>query len=225
MTPTKSTKTSVVEANSDLQIVLAEYGHQHDKLKSSKDTVNQSLTLYLSLMAFLVPVAGSALAVGLFNSQDVASILSAICLLAASASVFTLMRTYQARIEQTDAEKALSRLRNFILTTHPNLKKYYSGPSNDDWPTPYTNRWASSSFWGWLALAFMSGVFTALSTLAFMVLAFPLAAVIFRWAIPLIAGMCVFLFCYWWLDRKLKYRAILDVPNFPAEIRKNKPAS
>jgi hypothetical protein len=176
-------------------------------------------------MAFLVPVAGSALAVGLFDSRDVALILSTICVLAASASVFTLMRTYQARIEQTDAEKALSRLRNYILKEHPKLKKYYSGPIHDDWPTPYTNRWASSSFWGWVALAFVSGVFAALSTLAFVVFAFPLAAPILRWTVPLIIGMCAFLFCYWWLDRKLGYRAMVDVPHFPAETGKNKPAS
>lgn len=199
----------------ELQIVLVEYGHQQDKLKSSRDIVNQSLTLYLGLFAFLVPVAASALAVGLFGSRDIALILTGICALACFASVFTLMRTYQARIEQTDAEKALSRLRNYILHEHPRLANYFSGPIHDDWRTPYTHRWASASFWGWLALALGAGAFAALSALAFTAFAFPSVLPAIWWMVSLPPGVFIFLVCYRWLDRKLKYRTVLDVPRFP----------
>lgn len=216
-----STTTPSVEAEANLQIILAEYGHQHDKLKSSKENVNQSLTIYLTLIAVLVPVASTLLSVGIFQNRDVALLLANICLLAASASIFTLMRTYQARIEQTDAEKALSRLRNFIITFHPILKKYYSGPIYDDWATPYSNRWSSSSFWGWLALIFGAGVFSALSVISFIIFAFPKESRIVWWTAPLFSGIVVFCFCYLWIDRKLKYRAAIDIPRFPEEKKSN----
>src|ERR1044072_8116620 len=140
---------------------------------------------------------------------------SLISLIAAVATFFSFIRNYKARMEQTDAERALCRLRNYFVKYAPDIQIYVSGTLNDAWPTPYTHRWSSASFWGWLALILITGAMSCFTMAAFLFAAFP--GIIFeaKWLISVACGVAIAGICYIWLDRRLKNRRRIDKPRFP----------
>jgi uncharacterized membrane protein len=199
---------------SKLQIILAEYSYQQKRLETSLSVINQTLTVYIAISAFL---ASATIGVINFQTTDkrVTYIgLGLISLIAAVATFFSFIRNYKARMEQTDAERALCRLRVFFVRHAPDLQDYLSGTFNDAWPTPYTHRWSSASFWGWFALILITGTMSCLSVGAFLAAASPDIVLVARWGIAAGCGMGVVIVCYKWLDRRLKNRRRKDKPRF-----------
>lgn len=188
---------------SELQIILAEYNRQQQRLQLSIETVNQTLNIYTGVIAFLIPVAAGTVA---WTQQTylLSLLLGIIALVAGVATFFTFIRSFQARMDQTNAERALSRLRNYFATNYSDINVYLSGSIYDDWPTPYTNQWQSASFMGWLAMIIVTGVFTGLSVYLFLTSA-NLTMQLWIWLIiPIGMGILATGICYLWLDRRLK---------------------
>lgn len=211
-------KSKSEDSNSKLQIILAEYGHQQKRLENSLSVINQTFTVYIAAFAFL----GSAI-VGVINFQTSDKRLTyigcgLISLTAALASSFLFVRHHKTRMEQTDAERAISRLRNYFVEFAPDIQIYLSGTFNDSWATPYTHRRKSASFWGWIIVIFLIGI-TSCFTVAAFLFATLLGTVLINWGISFFCGIVVIIVCYTWLNRQLKMRKHLDKPRFPkAEI-------
>jgi len=208
------TKLKSEDTSSKLQIILAEYGHQQKRLENSLSVINQTFTIYIATFAFL----GSAI-VGVINFQTSDKRLTyigcgLISLVATLASSFLFIRHHKTRMEQTDAERALSRLRNYFVEFAPDLRIYLSGTFNDSWATPYTHRRKSASFWGWIIVILLIGITTCFTIAAFL-FATLLGTVLINWGISLFCGILVIYICYSWLNQQLKMRRNLDKPRFP----------
>lgn len=208
----RSYETTLDQDDHELQIILAEFDHQREKIQSSIETVNQTLTIYIAVLAILAPIAG---AIAVFSQNPTVNPLVMTCMtaLAAVASTFTLFCSYKARIEQTYAEKGLSRVCNFFATRYPNIRSHLFGIIYDDWPTPFSHRWKSLTFYGWLSFIIASGFFTFLSMLFFLVfVGFNRLA---WWVLPSLLGFTVILLEFIWLNRRLNGEFRAFTPNFP----------
>lgn len=204
-----STSSSPQENRQDaeLQIILAEYNYQHQLLHSSTEGVGRTLNLYLGVLAFLAAIATGGLAFIPAQTNYSLLIFGLLTGIAALASFFTFVQSYQTRIEKTKAELALCRLRNYFKDNHPELHIYLSGPLHDDWNTPYTNRWRSASFWGWITLSVATGFLSTVSILSF-ALGVDLTSSSWLWLVAAcVIGPCVIVLNYLWLDRRLNYEA------------------
>src|SRR5689334_15170682 len=91
----------------EIQIILAEYEYQQQRLKSSVETVNQTLTLYITAITFMATIAAGTLVVTTQPANIIALILGSLATVGTVTTLFTFARSYNARIEQTDAERAL----------------------------------------------------------------------------------------------------------------------
>ena len=112
-------------SDSELEIILTEYNRQEQRLQVSIETVNQSLNLYIGVIAFLTPVAAGTVTFWAQQQNLTFLLLGIVAAVATIATFFTFIRSYQARIEQTEAERAMSRLRNHFITTIPSpLRKH-----------------------------------------------------------------------------------------------------
>lgn len=216
---------SSVQTPIEVQIILAEYERQQQNVQHSSDTVTGTLTVYLTLLTFLISAGGAAAVWGQYR-EIIPILLASFAAVASVATVFTLFRTYQARVKQTDGEKSLSRLRNFLVTHYPTIQDYVAdritNPIHDDWPTPYTHPRHSSAYHGWLTLCIAAGAFAGLSSLFVLVsindYLLGMAYILLRWVwwlTPLSTSSAIALFCLTWLHRKLSYRRSNEQPRFP----------
>jgi len=201
------------EQDRELQIVLAELQMQREIQKASIDAVGQTLTIYLAALAIVGPVAG-AIAVftqtALVNSPMLAGLMG----FAAVASIFTLFRSYQMRIQQTYAEKAITRLRRYLVIEHPHLAPYLFGSINDDWRTPFSHRWHSLTYYGWVSLCLASGVFAGAAIGA----GFSSFVSVPSWAAVAagcFGGIAVFVGTLVWLQLRLNAQRRAYQPRFP----------
>jgi hypothetical protein len=202
-----------------LQIVLAEYSRQGKRVEVSLATVNQSLSLYLTILTALAAVGTGSLALLSQRTPQLALlILSLLSSGGALATGLTLLRVFRARMEQTDADRALSRLRNYFVTQWPSLEKYISDSFYDDWPTPYSHKRRSGSFIGWMVLVILAGLFLSASV----ALAFAALKPQMDVRVGLILSICAGLFlsgvCSLWLRVKLEARRYSDRPRFPKPV-------
>lgn len=211
---TSNTKSKDHHDSSDLQIILAEYGYQQKRLETALSVINQTLTVYIAVFAILASATVGAINFQSTDKRVTYAGLGLISLIAAVATFFSFIRNYKARMEQTDAERALCRLRNYFVTYAPDIQIYISGTLNDAWPTPYTHRWSSASFWGWLALILITGIMSCFTVAAFSFASFPEIMLLAKWVIGVACGIAVVIICYIWLDRRLKNRRWIDRPRF-----------
>lgn len=210
-----NTKSKDNRDSSQLQIILAEYGYQQKRLETSLSVINQSLTVYIAIFAFLATATVGAINFQTTDKRVTYAGLGLISLIAAVATFFSFIRNYKARMEQTDAERALCRLRNYFVRHAPDIQIYVSGTRSDAWPTPYTHRWSSASFWGWLALILVTGMMSCFAVAALSFASFPEIMLSATWGIAVACGIAVVIICYLWLDRRLKNRRRIDQPRFP----------
>ncbi|MDQ3703946.1 MAG: hypothetical protein M3437_01770 [Chloroflexota bacterium] len=198
-----------------LQVILAEVSHEEASVTNSIGDINQTLTLYIAVMAFLTPVAAGVLAFNTLPDTTVALVLGLIASVSATATLFTLLRTVRARIDHIGAERALSRLRNFFLANYPDIAQYTHGEHFDDWPTPYTHRWVSLNFYAWLLLLVVTGVFGGLASVAFLLAINSQLPLWFAGGLGLVVALLISGLCYRWLDSRLEYARVNDKPRFP----------
>lgn len=202
-------------ADQELTIILAEYGHQYARRQTALDGVNQTLTLYLAALGFVAPLAGAA---AIFSQNATANpfVIAGLMAFAGAASVFALLRSYKARMEQTYAEKALSRLRRCFVDRFPDLRAYLPGPFTDDWPTPYSRRSRSVTFYGWTALCIAAGVFAGLAAWAVMWGLPYVYAAWFAAGVPALVGAAVFAAAFGWLWAQLNGERDAFAARFPS---------
>jgi len=211
---TSTTKSKDGGDSSKLQIILAEYGYHQKRLETSLSVINQTLTVYIAISAFLASATVGVINFQTTDKRVTYTGLGLISLIATVATFFSFIRNYKARMEQTDAERALCRLRNYFVKHAPDIQIYVSGTLNDAWPTPYTHRWSSASFWGWLTLILITGLMSCFTVAAFLFAGFPEIIFEAKWLIAVACGIAVAIICYKWLNRRLNNRKRIDKPRF-----------
>lgn len=156
----------------ELQIILAEYEYHKQQVQDSLTTVNTSINLLLVALTVLLSLAALVAKELADDARSRSLALAAVSLGASIAIILTFARTFKARLQQTDAERALSRIRRYFVTRAPELTDFISDRTYDDWPTPYTARFGSMTYRGWVALialgstAFALAVFFAVDAVA-----------------------------------------------------------
>lgn len=200
----------------ELTIILAEYGHQYDRRRAALDGVNQTLTLYLGALGFVVPLVG---AVAVFSQDPKINpyIIAGFMTFSCVATISALLRSYKQRIEQTYAEQSMSRLRRYFVDRFPHLRTYLPGPFYDDWPTPFTHRWHSLTFYGWMTFCVAAGAFAGFAVAAIM---WGLPYIYDFWfavSVPLSIAFAVFGATFTWVWKRLNYEREAFESRFPLQ--------
>lgn len=201
----------------ELTFLIAEYEAQHARVQACIGAVSQAVALFVGGVTLLATAVAGAAAV-LFPSQTQLglAVLSCAFFFTAVGGALTLFASYRARIQQTDSEQILSRLRRYFLTTWPHVGIYIIGSIHDDWPTPYTHPWRSYTVFGWLCLiAFSSVAFGAGTTLGIRV-------VTSTATVSVVAGVAsailVFTTLFSWMWSRLRSKRQRYVACFPRVI-------
>ncbi len=199
----------------ELAFLISEYEAQHVRVQASINSVSQAVALFVGGVTLLATAVTGAAAILFPNQSNLGlGIVSCAFLFTAAGGALTLFATYRARMQQTDSEQSLSRLRRYFLTTWPHLNIYVIGTVHDDWRTPYTHPWSSNTVRGWLSLiGFSSSAFgagTALAGVALLGLTHP-------WTVLLgiSSGLAAFLSLCAWLWSRLKNKRDGYRPSFP----------
>lgn len=209
---------------SALSFMIAEYEAHHARSQASVATVSQHVSLFVGAVTLLATAVTGVAALLWSNRPNIALLIAAAGLMITGlGGALTLFATYRARLQQTESEQSLCRLRRYFLTTWPHLKPYVMGGIHDGWKTPYTHPWESNTVRAWLALiAFSSGAFGTGLTLA----AVTLIGNSVVWSVLLasIGTVGAFAVLFSWLWSRLKLRRETYQPRFP-EIESNPDSS
>lgn len=108
-----------------LQIVLAEYSYEQKRHEGAVAAVNQAMTVLVAAMGLMVTAV--PLLVGKFWDADRPAFWGLSCFMlgiAGAISTVVLLRVFQSRLQQTHAERAMSRLRRYFVDAEPRVAAY-----------------------------------------------------------------------------------------------------
>ena len=205
--------------------MVAEYEAHHARAQASVAAVSQHVSVFVAAVTLLA-TATIGVAALIWSSRPIlALLLVAIGLLSTTfGGALTLFATYRARLQQTESELALSRLRRYFLSKWPHLTPYVAGSIHDDWKTPYAHPWTSNTVRGWLALITLSSV-TFGAALAVAATALNVHSVTVLVVLAVVAASAAFTALFLWLWSRLKRRRANYRPQFPAGESASDPAT